>query len=175
MRNASRWLRRLEPQSVELIPTIRQPRPLREAAPGDSTEKDVLSLFLGSSPANLLCSPRHRRRKTSQKYPETPRSSWQFRRAGSPRSGLAPPPVSFYKPRPRTRKRDQIMFIDHRSSPSHRFVFGVWLLPPIESRLVSWSALKRLRTKALFQVPGLCVELAQAFIPPSTVRFAPVT
>src|SRR5260370_9084603 len=28
------------------------------------------------------------------------------------------------------------MFIDHRSSPSRRFVFGVWLLPPIESRLV---------------------------------------
>src|ERR1700688_2615079 len=116
MRNVSRWLRLQEPQSVELIPTIRQSQPLREVAPGHSIETDVLSPFRGSFPANLLCTPRHRRRKTSQKYPETLHSSWQFRRAGSPRSGLAPRPVSFCKRPPRTgqKGRDYV----HRSSES---------------------------------------------------------
>jgi hypothetical protein len=42
-------------------------------------------LFPGSSPANLLCSPRHRRRKTFQKCRETLRSFWKCRHAGSPR------------------------------------------------------------------------------------------
>src|SRR6266481_5331147 len=56
--------------------------------------KSALSPFHGLSPENLRCLPRRHRRKTCQRSPETLRSSWRFRRVGSPRSGLTPRPAS---------------------------------------------------------------------------------
>jgi hypothetical protein len=73
-------------------------------------------------------------------------------------------------------KWDEIMFIDHWGSLGALLFWTV--APTVKGEPTRWfvGSQNTLRTEAPFlQVRGLSVESAQAFIPPSTVRFAPVT
>ncbi len=114
MRNASRWQYLEAPQSAELIQISRQLQPLHGAARENLPERIALSLFHESSPAIPRCSPRRHRRKISQRFPETLRSSYRFPRAGSLRSGLAPRPASWCRHHLKPVEGDERLF-DHRS------------------------------------------------------------